>query len=143
MREPIVWLVAVFVFLVLELISMVLTTIWFAGGAVVAFVASLFGVPIPVQILLFIVTSVVMLIFTRPVVEKKLNNSRTKTNVEEIIGKEGKVTEAVDNFNQKGVVVINGLEWSARNGETDDIIPVGAKVIVKEVQGVKVMVTVI
>ncbi|MBQ1993951.1 MAG: NfeD family protein [Lachnospiraceae bacterium] len=143
MREPIVWLVAVFVFLVLELISMGLTTIWFAGGAVVAFVASLFGVPIPVQILLFIVTSVVMLIFTRPVVEKKLNNSRTKTNVEEIIGKEGKVTEAVDNFNQKGVVVINGLEWSARNGETDDIIPVGAKVIVKEVQGVKVMVTVI
>ena len=143
MREPIVWLVAVFVFLVLELISMGLTTIWFAGGSVVAFVASLFGVPIPVQILLFIVTSVVMLIFTRPVVEKKLNNSRTKTNVEEIIGKEGKVTEAVDNFNQKGVVVINGLEWSARNGETDDIIPVGAKVIVKEVQGVKVMVTVI
>ena len=143
MREPIVWLVAVFVFLVLELISMGLTTIWFAGGAVVAFVASLFGVPIPVQILLFIVSSVVMLIYTRPVVEKKLNNSRTKTNVEEIIGKEGKVTEAVDNFNQKGVVVINGLEWSARNGETDDIIPVGAKVIVKEVQGVKVMVTVI
>lgn len=143
MREPIVWLVAVFVFLVLELISMGLTTIWFAGGAVVAFVASLFGAPIPVQILLFIVTSVVLLIFTRPVVEKKLNNSRTKTNVEEIIGKEGKVTEAVDNFNQKGVVVINGLEWSARNGETDDIIPVGAKVIVKEVQGVKVMVTVI
>lgn len=143
MREPIVWLVAVFVFLVLELISMGLTTIWFAGGAVVAFVASLFGVPIPVQILLFIVTSVVMLIFTRPVVEKKLNNSRTKTNVEEIIGKEGKVTETIDNFNQKGVVVINGLEWSARNGETDDIIPVGAKVIVKEVQGVKVMVTVI
>lgn len=143
MREPIVWLVAVFVFLVLELISMGLTTIWFAGGSVVAFVASLFGAPIPVQILLFIVTSVVMLIFTRPVVEKKLNNSRTKTNVEEIIGKEGKVTEAVDNFNQKGVVVINGLEWSARNGETDDIIPVGAKVIVKEVQGVKVMVTVI
>ena len=143
MREPIVWLVAVFVFLVLELISMGLTTIWFAGGAVVAFVASLFNAPIPVQILLFIVTSVVMLIFTRPVVEKKLNNSRTKTNVEEIIGKEGKVTEAVDNFNQKGVVVINGLEWSARNGETDDIIPVGAKVIVKEVQGVKVMVTVI
>ncbi len=143
MREPIVWLVAVFVFLVLELISMGLTTIWFAGGAVVAFVASLFNAPIPVQILLFIVTSVVMLIFTRPVVEKKLNNSRTKTNVEEIIGKEGKVTEAVDNFNQKGVVVINGLGWSARNGETDDIIPVGAKVIVKEVQGVKVMVTVI
>ena len=143
MREPIVWLVAVFVFLVLELISMGLTTIWFAGGAVVAFVASLFGAPIPVQILLFILTSVVMIIFTRPVVEKKLNNSRTKTNVEEIIGKEGKVTETIDNFNQKGVVVINGLEWSARNGETDDIIPVGAKVIVKEVQGVKVMVTVI
>ena len=49
MREPIVWLVAVFVFLVLELISMGLTTIWFAGGSVVAFVASLFGAPIPVQ----------------------------------------------------------------------------------------------
>lgn len=137
---PFYWLIALAVFLVIEIITMGLTTIWFAGGSLVAFIASLLGVPVVIQIAIFFVISFVLLFFTRPVVEKRLNNSRTKTNVNSMIGKEGKVTEEIDNFNQKGTIVVNGLEWTARSSDDDIVIPNGAKVIVKDVQGVKAIV---
>lgn len=137
---PFYWLIALAVFLVIEIITMGLTTIWFAGGSLVAFIASLIGVPVIAQIAIFFVISFVLLFFTRPVVEKRLNNSRTKTNVNSMIGKEGKVTEEIDNFNQKGTIVVNGLEWTARSSDDDIVIPNGAKVIVKDVQGVKAIV---
>lgn len=137
---PFYWLIALAVFLVIEIITMGLTTIWFAGGSLVAFIASLIGVPVIAQIVIFFVISFVLLFFTRPVVEKHLNNSRTKTNVNSMIGKEGKVTEEIDNFNQKGTIVVNGLEWTARSSDDDIIIPNGSKIIVKDVQGVKAIV---
>ncbi len=138
---PFYWLVALAVLLVIEIITLGLTTIWFAGGALVAFILSLFGVPWPVQIAVFLVVSILLLIFTRPVIEKKLNESRTKTNVNSMAGKEGKVTETIDNFNQKGTVVVNGLEWTARSSEDGLIIPEGSRVTINEVKGVKVFVT--
>lgn len=137
---PFYWLIALAVFLVIEIITMGLTTIWFAGGSLVAFIASLIGVPVIAQIVIFFVISFVLLFFTRPVVEKHLNNSREKTNVNSMIGKEGKVTEEIDNFNQKGTIVVNGLEWTARSSDDDIIIPNGSKIIVKDVQGVKAIV---
>lgn len=138
---PFYWLIALAVFLIIEIITLGLTTIWFAGGALVAFIASLFNVPIAVQIVLFFVVSFVLLFFTRPFVEKHLNNNREKTNVNSMIGKEGKVTEDIDNFNQKGTIVVNGLEWTARSNEDDIIIPSGSKVVVKDVQGVRAIVS--
>lgn len=137
---PFYWLIALAVFLVIEIITMGLTTIWFAGGSLVAFIASLLGVPVIAQIAIFFVVSFVLLFFTRPVVEKHLNNSREKTNVNSMIGKEGKVTEEIDNFNQKGTIVVNGLEWTARSIDDDIVIPNGSKIIVKDVQGVKAIV---
>ena len=84
--------------------------------------------------------SFVLLFFTRPVVQKYLNNSREKTNVNGIIGKEGKVIEEIDNFNETGRVIIDGMEWTARTVQTGEVVPVDAKVTVQEVQGVKVLV---
>ncbi len=139
---PFYWLIALAVFLVIEIITLGLTTIWFAGGSLIAFIASVLGASVPVQILLFLVISIVLLIFTRPLVEKYLNNSRIKTNVNSMEGKEGKVTEEIDNFNQKGTVVIGGLEWTARSSDDHVTIPEGAKVVVKEVQGVTAIVSV-
>lgn len=132
---------ALAVLLVIEIITLGLTTIWFAGGALVAFVLALFGVPWLVQIAVFLVVSILLLIFTRPAIEKKINKDRIKTNVNSIAGKEGKVTEDIDNFNQKGTIVLNGLEWTARSSKDDIIIPAGARVIVDEVKGVKVFVS--
>ncbi|MDE6616562.1 MAG: NfeD family protein [Lachnospiraceae bacterium] len=138
---PFYWLVALAVLLVIEIITLGLTTIWFAGGALVAFVLALLGVPWLVQIAVFLIVSILLLIFTRPAIEKKINKDRVKTNVNSIAGKEGKVTEDIDNFNQKGAIVLNGLEWTARSSKDDVIIPAGARVVVDEVKGVKVFVS--
>lgn len=134
------WLIGLIVFLIIEIITLGLTTIWFAGGALVAFIASLLGMPVIVQIILFFVVSFVLLFFTRPFIQKHLNNSREKTNVNSMIGKEGKVIEAVDNFNGKGRIFVNGMEWSARAEQEDTKIPVDSRVIIKEIQGVKAIV---
>lgn len=138
--EPMYWLIAMAVLLVIEIITMGLTTIWFAAGALVAVVAALFHAPLVVQFVLFVVVSVILFCFTRPVAEKYLNNSRTKTNINSIIGEEAKVTEEIDNFNQKGAVVVKGLEWTARSADESEVIPAGSKVRVKEVSGVKLIV---
>ncbi len=125
--EPFYWLAALAVFLVIEIITLGLATIWFAGGALAAFVLALFNVPWPVQIAVFLIVSIVLLIFTRPVVEKRLNESRTKTNVNSMAGKEGRVVETIDNFDQKGTVIVNGLEWTACSSEEGLVIPEGTK----------------
>ncbi len=139
---PFYWLIALAAFIIIEIITLGLTTIWFAGGSLVAFLLALFNVPIPVQVIVFLIVSIMLLVLTRPVIERKLNTSRTKTNVNSIIGREGRVTETIDNFTQTGIVIINGLEWTARSS-SDNIIPVGSKIIVDEVKGVKVFVSLI
>ena len=137
---PVYWLIGLVVFLVIEIITLGLTTIWFAGGALVAFLAAMLNAPVAVQIVLFFLVSFILLFSTRPVVQKHLNNSREKTNVSGMTGKEGKVLEKIDNFNETGRVLIGGMEWTARADDENEVIPVGEKVIVQKVQGVKVLV---
>lgn len=134
------WLIGMVVFLVIEIVTLGLTTIWFAGGALIAFLASLLGASVPVQVILFFAVSFILLLFTRPVLQKKLNSTREKTNVNSMVGKEGKVEETIDNFNETGKILISGMEWTARSEQEDVVIPKGSKVIVKAVKGVKVIV---
>ena len=61
------WLVALIVFIIIEFVTMGLTTIWFAGGALVASVAAAFQAPIWLQVTLFLVVSLLLLFFTRPI----------------------------------------------------------------------------
>lgn len=138
--EPFYWLIALALFLIIEIITLGLTTIWFAGGALVGFLAAVFHVPVIVQILLFLAVSIILLIFTRPVAERYFNNNREKTNVNGMIGKEGKVTVAIDNFNQTGTILVNGVEWTARSCDDQANISRGAKVIVRRVEGVRAFV---
>ncbi len=137
---PIYWLIALVVFLVIEIVTLGLATIWFAAGALAAFAASMLNAPFGVQLVIFFTVSFLLLIFTRPLVQKRLNESRMKTNVNSMVGREGKVIEAIDNFNETGKVLINGMEWTARSVTEGAQIPVGSKVVVEKVQGVKVLV---
>lgn len=137
--EPIAWLILLILFILIEIATLGLTTIWFAGGALVAFIASLLGFDLVVQVVLFFVLSVVLLIFTRPVAVKYFNTNRVATNTESLIGARAKVTEAIDNINNTGTVLINGLEWTARTKESK-IIPKDAIVKIVEIKGVKVIV---
>lgn len=133
------WLMAFIILVVMEFLTMGLTTIWFAIGALAAFFASLSGATLWVQIILFLVISLVVLVVYRPLAVKYVNSRRTRTNVDDLIGKEAKVTERIDNINQTGRVVLNGMDWSARTtiGGTIDVDTI-VKVI--EVQGVKLIV---
>ena len=133
------WLMAFIILVVMEFLTMGLTTIWFAIGALTAFFASLFGASFWIQIILFSVVSLVVLVIYRPLAVKYVNSRRTKTNVDDLVGKEAKVTEKIDNLNQTGRVVLNGMDWSARTtiGGTIDVDTI---VKVVEVQGVKLIV---
>lgn len=135
------WLLVFVVMLVIEIISLGLTTIWFAGGALVAFAASLLGAGIGIQILLFFVVSIVLLIFTRPFAVKYINKDRIKTNAESLIGKRVVVTETIDNLNAKGKVDVAGLEWTARNKQENEIILKDKVVTILEISGVKLIVS--
>lgn len=134
------WLVLLIVFLVIEVATMGLTSIWFAGGAVVAAIAALLNAPIAVQIILFFLVSLVLLFFTRPIAVKYFNQDRIRTNVESLVGKQGIVTGEINNLQGKGQVTLNGQEWSARSVADDQIIPQGAIVSVLAINGVKLIV---
>ncbi len=137
--EGVIWLFIVVVMAVIEIITLGLTTIWFAGGALAAFVASLLGANLIVQIVLFIVVSVGLLALTRPLAVKFLNKDRESTNAESLIGKRAVVKLEIDNLNAQGMVSVNGQEWTARAYE-EKIIPQGATVEIMEISGVKLLV---
>lgn len=138
--QPVYWLILVAILLVIEFLTLGLTSIWFAGGALIAMFAGLMQAPLWIQIIIFLLVSIVLLIFTRPVVENHLNNSREKTNIDSLVGRHGKVLEEIDNFNQTGKVMLNGMEWTARSADPTEKIPAGAKVEVVEVKGAHIVV---
>ena len=133
------WLIASAVFLLVEIMTLGLTSIWFAGGAVVAAIAALFGVPFWVQMLIFIVVTCLLFALTRPA-KRYLNSKVQKTNTDALIGQTALVKETINNMESKGLVQLNGQDWTARSFEAGEIIPEGSEVIVKEIRGVKLIV---
>ncbi|MCR5502970.1 MAG: NfeD family protein [Lachnospiraceae bacterium] len=140
MTVTIVWIVLLVVLLGVELATMGLTTIWFAGGALVAAIASALGAPVWLSAGLFVVVSAVLLFFTRPVAMKHFNNRLTRTNVDSVIGTHAIVIEEINNLKGEGRVKVDGKEWSARSADESAVIPKDAVVEVKEVSGVKLIV---
>lgn len=138
--EGIVWLILLIVFLVVEILTVGLTSIWLAGGSLAAFVLCKLGAGLGLQITAFFIVSVVLMVFTRPFAKKYINSNRTKTNYEEVIGKLVKITEKVDNVNGTGTAVVNGQEWTARAKNAGEIFEPGAIVRVAEITGVKLIV---
>lgn len=134
-----VWLVITVILIAAEIITLGLTSIWFAGGALVAGLISLTGAHWLVQILVFAVVSMVLFVFTRPVAAKHLMKDVEKTNVDSLIGKEGIVQKEINNIEAQGVVKLNGMDWTARSVD-GSIIKQGETVFVKSIDGVKLMV---
>lgn len=140
MSAAILWLVLLVVLLVIEVMTLGLTTIWFAGGALVAAVAAALGAPLFVQITLFLCVSLLLLYFTRPMAVKYFNKDRTRTNVESFIGKQAIVVSEIDDLQGTGQVTVGGMEWSARSRDENVKIQAGAVVTILEVKGVKLIV---
>lgn len=140
MNYTTMWLLILVVCIVIEIISMGLTTIWFAGGALIAAVAAAFQAPIWVQIVLFLVVSLILLYLTRPVAVKYFNKDRVKTNAESLVGQQAIVISEIDNLQGIGQVTVGRQEWSARNIDEGKSLPVGSVVIVRAISGVKLIV---
>ena len=110
----IAWLGLLILLLIIEIITVGLTSIWAAGGALAALILNILGLSLVWQIVAFFVVTFVLLIFTRPFAVRFINTQREKTNYEGIIGKTIRIAERVDNIRQTGMAVVNGQEWTVR-----------------------------
>lgn len=139
----IMWLALAAIFLIVEVATVNLVSVWFVAGALAAFVASLFGAGIGVQIGVFVLVTAVLLIFTMPAARRLLKDSRQATNSDRIIGHDAIVTEDIDNIKGTGQIKVMGSVWSAKSEDDNKTIPSGSKVIVNEIRGVKAVVKVL
>ena len=137
--STILWLVLMVIFLLVEAGTVVMVSLWFAAGALVALVASLLHAPLWLQILLFLVVSTALLACLRDVVRKHFTPRLTKTNVDAIVGSRGYVTADIDNISATGKVKLGAMEWTARSA-TGEIIKAGTLVKVEKIEGVKAFV---
>ena len=140
METPVIWLILFILLLGIEILTMGLTTIWFAGGALAGFFAALAGAGVLPQVVLFGAVSLALLAFTRPLAVKYLNHKTTRTNVDSMVGRHGEVTEEIHNLQARGQVQVDGVFWTARAEREDQVIPAGTEVTVVRVSGVKLIV---
>ena len=133
------WLALLVIFAASEAVTVGLTSIWFAAGALMALIAALLGGPLWVQLTLFLSVSLLCLLAVRPLARRHLNSKVVPTNADRVIGAEAQVTQDIDNIHGKGTVVIHGMTWSARS-EDGGAIAAGAMVRVLRIEGVKVFV---
>jgi membrane protein implicated in regulation of membrane protease activity len=135
-----VWLILIIAFIIGELVSVGLTSIWFAAGALIALFAAIIGAPFGVQVLLFIVVSVICLYATRPLAKRFINRNVQSTNADSLIGQEIRITERVSNIDQTGTAVVNGQEWTVRAADDREILEKGDLARIISISGVKLIV---
>ena len=133
------WIVAIVVLCIIELATVALTTIWFAIGGVVALICAALDFSLTVQIIAFVITSLILLVFTRPLASKYVNKNVTKTNANALIGKTGVVISEILPMNV-GQVKVSGQIWSAVSQDENETIQKDNKVIITKISGVKLIV---
>ena len=136
-----IWFGLMAVMLIIELFTAGLTTIWFAAGALLALGACALGFGLPIQIIVFVAVSLVLLIFTRPLAIRYLNRKTHKTNAEALVGRKVRVTQDINNLKEEGEVTVSGLPWKARSSDDTITFRRDEQVIVRGIEGVKLIVS--
>ena len=122
------WLIAAGIFFIIEMATIGFLVFWFGIGALLAMATSFITDNILIQALVFIITSTLLLIFTKPLVDKFIKIPKeVKTNAYSIIGKKGIVISKINNIEGVGQIKIDGEVWSAI-GKNDDKIEKGTEV---------------
>ncbi|MGN0291210.1 MAG: NfeD family protein [Lachnospiraceae bacterium] len=138
-KEFVFWIGLLIVFLLIEIATVGLTTIWLAGGALVAAVICGIDGPLWLQIAAFFVVSFLLICFTRPWALKFIKPKNVKTNYEELEGKKVRVIVRVDNIEGTGSALYNGMEWTARAERDEVTFEVEELAEVVRVEGVKLI----
>lgn len=136
-----IWLIVAGIFFVAEIFTTGFLVFWFGLGSLFAMLTSFFIDDIIIQTTVFLITSVIFIFATRPLVNKFLKTKTVPTNVFSIIGKHGIVVKELNSIEGKGQIKVNGEVWSADelNGKT---VPEGSKVVIVKIEGVKAIVSV-
>ena len=135
------WLILLIVLVVIEIITLGLTTIWFAGGALVTFILAMLDVSPVIQWAVFCAVSLALLFGPRPWALRFFNSQKQeKTNVDSLIGKTAVVTAEIHNLEGRGEVLVNGLTWTARAENDSEVISGDVPVEIIAVEGVKLIV---
>lgn len=142
MELKLIWLGLLVLFTVGEALTVGLTSVWFAAGALAALLSALLGGPLWLQVTLFLVVSALSLLAIRPVAQRYFNSKVEATNADRVIGAEAVTTEEIDNLKGTGAVRIGGIVWSARSA-AETLIPAGTLVRVLRIEGVKVFVEIV
>ena len=138
--ETMIWVAVIVIAAILEGMSTQLISIWFVGGGIAGMIAQLCGARVWLQVLIAAVVTLVLLLATRPLVKKFLQNKETHTNADRVVGQTAVVTEDIDNLAARGRVEVLGNDWAARSTENVRI-QKGTKVQVVRIEGVKLIVT--
>lgn len=136
----ILWLIVLVAALVIEAMTMGLTTIWFGGGALAAMIVELLNGSISIQVIVFLIISLILLFYTRPIAVKHFNKKRERTNLDTVIGKNAVVTIPIHNLKETGQVMLDGKEWTARSNDSSKQFDKDALVKIVSIHGVKLMV---
>ena len=139
MNYQVLWLVLLIAFAGIEGITAGLVSIWFCAGSLAALLSTWLGASLPVQIALFVLVSLIAMALVRPMARKWMAPRLEKTNADRILDQEGVVVEEIDNLRAQGQIKIGGVIWTAR-AATEGALPVGTKVRVDRIEGVKAIV---
>lgn len=135
-----VWLVAVIVFLAVEISTVTLTSIWFAAGALAAMLVAMFNGNLIAQVIAFVLVAIGLLYATKPWARKFIDSKKVSTNADRAIGEEVRVVERVSNLDQTGRAFVHGMEWTVRTEDDNIVIEQGELVRVLRIAGVKLIV---
>lgn len=142
------WLGAIVLFGVAEVVTESMVSIWFVVGSLAALFTCMSGwalgglSPEATQALVFAVVSALALAATRPLVRRFMARPHIPTNSDRVLGMVAKVTEAVDNDRASGAVYVDGKTWTARSTDGHSI-PAGTQVQIQRIEGVKLIVNVL
>ena len=132
------WIFIIVTAFIIEINTLDLVSIWFSLGAIVAFVAALMGLNELTQMWIFIASTIVLLILTRPLAKKYMIKNTVKTNADRLIGKIAKVTKKIE-VDERGEVKIDGKYWLSFS-ENPVSFEVDERCEVLAIEGVKLLV---
>lgn len=139
MSPWVIWLIASAIMFIMEIFTVSFLLFFPAVGAFIAFLCAIFGASMEVQIIIFVISSILLIAFIRPIVTKFFKTNNVAMNSQSVVGKNAIVIKAIDNLHGKGQVKVAGEIWSAVSS-TDEDIEEGATVIVLKIEGVKLIV---
>ena len=105
-----IWLGCMILFGILEAATVSLVSLWFVGGALGAFLASLLGAPLWLQVTVFVVVSAVLLACLRPFVKKVAQPKKEPTNFDRILGQRTNGVLPHSGRHNKGLGIVH-LKW--------------------------------